>query len=62
MKKIEHYIFDCIRYEHRPELMLPYIEDDPIVVRDYGNDVDIVCSEDCLEYAECKKSFIRYIV
>jgi hypothetical protein len=24
------------------------MENDPIVVRDYGNDVDMVCSEDCI--------------
>jgi hypothetical protein len=52
MKKIESYIFDCIRYdEHEPELMpdqLLLSENDPIVVRDYGNDVDIVCSEKCI--------------
>jgi hypothetical protein len=41
MKKIERYIYDCISYEHNPELMRPYRENDPIVVRDYGNDVEI---------------------
>ncbi len=56
MKKIERYIFDCIRYEHKPELIPPLRENDPIVVRDYGNDVEIVCSEDCLcEYVGCDK-------
>jgi hypothetical protein len=47
MKK-ERYIFDWIHYEHKPELMPPYKENDPIVVMDYGNDVEIVCSENCL--------------
>ena len=45
MKKIERYIFDCIRYEHKPELIAPYRENDPIIIRDYGNDVEIVCYE-----------------
>ena len=47
MKKIERYISDLIRYEHKRELMPPYKESDPIVVKDYGNDVEIVCSENC---------------
>jgi hypothetical protein len=55
MKKIERYISDCIYYEHRPDLMPGPRENDPIVVRDHGNDAEIVCSEDCLcEYVGCQ--------
>jgi hypothetical protein len=54
MKKIEWYVWDCISYEHKHELMPPYRESDPIVVRDYGDDVEIVCSESCLcQYVGC---------
>jgi hypothetical protein len=55
MKKIADYISDLIRYEHKPELIPPYRENDPIVVRDYGNDIEIVCSEDCFcQYIGCE--------
>jgi hypothetical protein len=44
-----------IRYEYKPELMPPYRENDPIVIRDYGNGVVIVCSEGCLcQYIGCE--------
>jgi hypothetical protein len=47
MKKIERYISDLVRYEHKPELMPPYKESDPIVVKDFGNDIEIECYENC---------------
>ena len=49
MKKIERYVFDCIRYEHKPELMPPHRDNDPIIVKDYGNDVEIICGIKCAE-------------
>jgi hypothetical protein len=46
MKRMERYVYNCIRYNNNePELMVLRIEGQPIVVKDYGNDVVIVCSE-----------------
>ena len=48
MFKIERQIFEAIRYEHSPELMDPLKENDPVVIADHGNDIEIVCSKTCL--------------
>ena len=35
--------------------MAPYSENDPTIIWDYGNDVEIVCSENCLcQYIVCE--------
>ena len=37
-----------MRYEHNPELMESLKDNDPVVIADHGNDVEIVCSKTCL--------------
>jgi hypothetical protein len=39
MKKVQRFVFDCIGCEHKPEYLPPLKENDPIVIRDYGNDM-----------------------
>ena len=48
MFKIERQVFEAMRYEARSDLLPPLEENDPVVIRDYGNDVEIVCSRTCL--------------
>jgi len=47
MKKLEREIFNYIYYEHKPELMPPLRDNDPMIIMDHGNDVEIVCCKDC---------------
>jgi hypothetical protein len=47
MRKIERFIFDSIKYEFKPELLPPLRNSDPIVIRDYGNDIEPVCGISC---------------
>ncbi|MFL6399653.1 MAG: hypothetical protein ACJ72J_08755, partial [Nitrososphaeraceae archaeon] len=48
MKKLEVYVSNCMHYDNNEsDLILPRVEDQPIVVRDYGNDVDIACCDNC---------------
>ena len=46
--KIERQTFEAMRYEHNPELMPPLSDNDPVVIRDNGNDIEIVCNKTCL--------------
>jgi hypothetical protein len=34
MKKLEHYIFNCMHYEHKPEMMMPPVreDNDPVIM------------------------------
>jgi hypothetical protein len=46
-EKIEREIFNPIYYEHKPEPLPPLRDNDPMIIRGYGNDVEVACCKDC---------------
>jgi DNA-directed RNA polymerase subunit H (RpoH/RPB5) len=50
MNTVKKEILNQVRYYHEPEHLPPIKQDDPIAVRDHGNDIEMVCSTTCFAH------------
>jgi hypothetical protein len=48
MEKVKQYIHNIMRYEHKADYLSPSSANDPVIVGDYGNEVEIICSLNCM--------------